>query len=269
MSTFRKKISLQPDTNKTWNEYYGDDEVVLSNLYIERTWKKIISKEFEKEYFKVLEKFLTSCVKKTKNSVKFYPYPELIFKAFNTLPFKKVKVVILGQDPYYRNETHNNIIVPQATGLAFSVPKQFKIPSSLNNIYKNLVKYNHLKETPKHGNLEKWTKQGVLLLNTALTVQHGYANSHKNVWQKFTDYIIKYISDKKENLVFVLWGSNSLKKLTLIFLFKHKIIISSHPSGLSCNKRLKHYKEFVNVDHFGLINEYLKKNKKKEINWSV
>ena len=128
--------------------------------------------------------------------------------------------------------------------------------------------YGHIEEIPKHGNLESWAKQGVLLLNTSLTVQHGYPNSHTMKWEKFTDAVIKYISDNKDKVVFVLWGSPALQKLTLIDKDKkHKIIVSSHPSGLSCHKPLRQYPAFMNYDHFGEINDYLKENKKKTIKW--
>ncbi len=156
-------------------------------------------------------------------------------------------------------------------GLSFSVPIDFEIPSSLVNIYSNLVKYNHIKEKPKSGNLENWAKQGCLLLNSSLTVLDGSDNKncHKSIWKWFTDSIIKYISNNKEHVVFVLWGSEALEKLNLIDLDKHDAVISSHPSGLSANKKLKTYSAFNDVDHFGTINNMLEKWNMKTINWNV
>ena len=205
----------------------------------------------------------------TDGKIKIYPYPNLLFNAFILTPLSNVKVVILGQDPYHCNEIHHDKIIPQAMGLSFSVPKGMKIPSSLQNIYKNLLKYKHIEIKPNHGNLSFWAYQGCLMLNTSLTVQHSYPNSHSKYWLPFTDKIIKYISNKLNNIVFVLWGNPALNKLNLIDQNKHKIIISSHPSGLSYNKKLKNYDSFENTDHFGEINKYLKEKNKKQIIWQV
>ena len=252
-------INIKNFKKKNWNKKYPNYEVDLSKLYIHSSWRKILKNEFEKEYFKKINELLSYCLKKTNGEVKIFPYPDNVFSSFNNTPFDKIKVVILGQDPYHNYFNENNKIVPQADGLAFSIPIGMKIPSSLNNIFKNLLKFKHIKKKPKHGNLSLLAMQGVLLLNTSLTVQCNHPNSHSKKWETFTDNIIKYISSKKENIIFVLWGSNALKKKILINENKHKIIISSHPSGLSCNKKLKNYGEFINTDHFKFINSNLNK----------
>ena len=163
----------------------------------------------------------------------------------------------------------DNKKIPEAMGLSFSVPKKVPIPSSLQNIYKNGVKYNRFYKYPNHGNLEFWAYQGVFMLNTALTVQEGCKLSHAKSWEKFSDLVIKYISEKCQNVVFVLWGSYALSKKELIDNLKHKFVISSHPSGLSCNKKLGQYSEFNNLDQFGSVNKYLKIFGKKEIIWQI
>ncbi len=180
------------------------------------------------------------------------PFPDNIFIAFNLLNVEDIKVVILGQDPYINLQ--NNI--PQATGLAFSVPDNFKIPPSLNNIFKNLLKFKHISTMPKHGNLMNWMKQGVFLLNSSLTVGNRKSNSHKKIWKNFTDNVIKYINDKNKKCVFVLWGAEALSKKKII---TNRVIISSHPSGLSAYQKLDKYPSFNEQDHFGLINTYLEK----------
>ena len=192
----------------------------------------------------------------------YLPEYHRIFYAFDKIKNNNniyPKVVIIGQDCYHgflRN------MKPQACGLAFSVEGNGKeIPSSLLNIFKNMIKFNHINSIPD-GNLDYLAEQGVLLLNTSLTVQKHKPNSHSNIWKGFTDDIISYISDNSTSTIFVLWGNHSLMKQKLIDNKKHKLIISSHPSGLSCNKRLKDYPSFVENDHFGKINSYLKESDK-------
>ena len=198
-----------------------------------------------------------------------YPYPDLVFSAFNSTPLKQIKVVILGQDPYHQHENHNDDIIPQAMGMSFSVPVGIKIPSSLKNIYKNLIQYKHILDTPKHGNLESWTYQGVLMINTALTVQHGCPNSQAKYWTWLTDKLIEYISDNTENTVFILWGSPAYNKRALVNNKKHLVIASSHPSGLSYSKKMKDKPAFKDQDHFKLTNNYLIKHSKEPIVWDL
>jgi uracil-DNA glycosylase len=262
-------LSTNNYEHKPWNETFPDHNVSLKNLVTDRTWKYVIGKEMEKSYFDKLEKFLTHALKSTDAKVKMYPYPDLVFNAFNLVPLHTIKVVIIGQDPYHQNEVHNEQIIPQAMGLSFSVPTGIAVPSSLKNIYQNLVDFGHIKKAPSHGNLTKWANQGCMMLNTSLTVQHGYPNSHAKFWQEFTDTIIKYISERTDNVIFVLWGSPALKKLEMIDTKKHGVTISSHPSGLSNTKPLQSYPAFSKCDHFGEINKFLEKHNKTKIEWAL
>ena len=263
----------------TWGEEYPDHRnygvdkpIDLSSLPYNESWKPLFEKEFKKDSMKSISGNIGYCLNETKGGIKIFPYPKLVFNAFNLTPLKKVKVVIIGQDPYHGSNTvkigDEEKLVPQAMGLSFSVPEGIAIPSSLDSIYKNLKKYGHIEERPTHGNLEKWAKQGCLMLNATLTVQAKCPNSHQKYWTPFTDEVIKYISKKRKNVIFVLWGKFALDKMSLIDTEKHHVIISSHPSGYSCNNKLRQYSAFVDQDHFGLINEYLKERKKKQIKWT-
>jgi len=221
------------------------------NIKIEKSWARELAPEFEKEYFKKL----TSFVREEYLHKKVYPRPENIFNAFNLCSFDNTKVVILGQDPYHGPG--------QAHGLCFSVQKGVQSPPSLKNIFKEVEDDLGLKLSGS-GDLSSWAKQGVLLLNATLSVQAGLAGSHQHKgWEEFTDSIIKTISDKKENIVFLLWGSFAQGKAPLIDEKKHLILKSPHPSPLSS------YRGFFGSKHFSKTNDYLKKNKLKEINWLV
>jgi len=250
---------------KSWTNKYSDNIVKLDSLYIHYSWKKILMDEFKKDYFSKVTNILEKCMK---TNVEVFPYPDLMFNAFNLTPLQKVKVVILGQDPYFRPEHEGDKLVPQAMGLSFSIPLEVAVPSSLKNIYANMIKYEHMNKLPTHGNLTHWANQGVFMINAALTVQNGHANSHANQWKQFTNSIVKYLSNNLDNLVFVLWGGPALNKLELIDESKHKVIISSHPSGLSCHNTLKLYPSFKENDHFGKINTYLLEHNKKPILWN-
>ncbi len=250
---------------KSWNNKYKNKKINLRKLYVNDSWKHFFNREDIIETLKNIEKFLEFCLKKTDGKIKIFPYPDLLFSSFNYTPLNELKVIILGQDPYHNYEIHNNKIIPQAMGLSFSVPRGIKIPSSLKNIFKNMKKYNQTMFTPDHGDLSFLSYQGCLFLNTSLTVQCGFPNSHSKKWLYFTDKLIEYISNTKNNLVFVLWGSSSLNKLNLIDINKHKVIISSHPSGLSCNKNLKKYNSFNSTNHFKLINN----NLDEKIIWQI
>lgn len=222
------------------------------NPKIEESWKEVLFNEFQKDYFKNLKQFL---LKEKSENKTIYPPNNLIFNAFNKTPFNNVKVVILGQDPYHG--------AGQAHGLCFSVPEGIKIPPSLRNIYKELSTDVDFK-IPISGNLIKWAKQGVLLINATLTVRDSEAGSHqKKGWETFTDSVIKIISEKKENVVFVLWGNYAQSKEKLIDNNKHLIIKSVHPSPLSATRG------FFGSKPFSKTNEYLKKNNINEIDWSL
>jgi uracil-DNA glycosylase len=221
------------------------------NVKIEKSWAHELTSEFEKEYFKNLASF----IHKEYLNKKIYPKPENIFRAFDLCPFNKTKIVIIGQDPYHGpNQSH---------GLCFSVQKGIQNPPSLKNIFKEIE--NDLKiKMSTSGDLSSWAKQGVLLLNATLTVIANQAGSHQQKgWEKFTDSVIKTISNKKENIVFILWGSFAQSKEILINTKKHLILKAPHPSPLSS------YRGFFGCKHFSKTNQYLRKNNLKEINWMI
>ncbi len=254
-----------------WKEKFlnnTDYNVNFNNLKYHSSWKPFFQLTEVKEQINILNKLFSNLLKKTDGSINIFPYPDNVFNAFLLTPLNKIKTVIIGQDPYFNSYYINNTQIPEAMGLSFSVPNNIPIPSSLQNIYKNAYKFKHFFKIPTHGNLEFWAFQGVFMLNTALTVQEGCKLSHYKAWEKFTDLVIKYISEKCTNIVFVLWGSFALSKKDII-LNNHKFIISSHPSGLSCNLKLKNYPSFNEFDHFGVINKYLKRLGKKEIIWQI
>ena len=216
------------------------------DVSLDASWEEHLRSEIRKPYFTELVKELNSEYKEA-----CYPSEELIFNAFNLCPFNKVKVVILGQDPYYKKE--------QAMGLSFSVPKGIKLPLSLRNIYKEI--HSDLgKPIPTSGDLTRWAKQGVLLLNATLTVRAHEANSHQALgWQNFTDAVIKALSEHHEHIVFMLWGNNAKKKKNLIDINRHCIIESYHPAARQRYKFKKH--------QFTCCNAYLKQQGLGEINW--
>lgn len=216
---------------------------------IPQDWHKKLEGEFEKDYFKALAASVTA----EYLAETVYPPEQIIFNAFAHCPFDKVRVVILGQDPYHSPG--------QATGLAFSVPDGVTIPPSLQNIYKE-IKTDTESEIPESGNLERWAKQGVLLLNSTLTVRAGEAGAHQGLgWETFTDTVIQEISDEKEHIVFLLWGSYARSKTTLINTAKHLILEAPHPSPLSVHRG------FFGCKHFSKTNNYLKKHNLPIIVW--
>lgn len=220
------------------------------NVKIETTWKKNLKEEFEKRYFKDLTNF----VKNEYAQHQCFPENKDLFRAFNITAFNDVKVVILGQDPYHNYN--------QADGLSFSVPKTTTIPPSLKNIFKE-IETDLDKETYSHGNLTHWAEQGVLLLNAVLSVRAHQPGSHKNKgWETFTDAVIRNLSDKREAVVFMLWGGFAKKKAKLIDKDKHLVLCSGHPSPLSANRGY-----WFGNQHFSKANAYLKKNEKSIIIW--
>ena len=212
------------------------------------TWTEILAPIKNTEYFTTLwEK-----VKEEYQTTTCFPPKDQIFRAIELTPFEEVKVVIIGQDPYHNDN--------QANGLCFSVSDKVTAPPSLKNIFKELEDDLGIKKTSNE--LEIWAKQGVLLLNATLTVRAHEANSHKGLgWEQFTDFIIKEISDKKENVVFVLWGAFAQKKAGLIDASKHFIIQSAHPSPFSVHKG------FFGSRPFSKINQFLEEKGKEPINW--
>ncbi len=218
---------------------------------IENSWNEILKEEFNKEYFQKIKNKLVE----DKNSGKvIFPSGQLIFNAFNSTPFNKVKVVILGQDPY-----HN---AGEAMGLSFSVPKNVKIPPSLKNIYKEIETDLDL-PIPIHGDLTPWAQQGVLLLNASLTVISNSPNSHSKIgWYLFTDAVIQKLSTLRVNLVFMLWGNFAKQKRELIDSSKHLILEAAHPSPLAGGA-------FFGCKHFSQCNFYLTQFEKKVIDWRI
>lgn len=218
---------------------------------IEPSWKEELNSEFGKSYFSELRSFLT----KEKEEHIVYPPGSQIFAAFNSTPFSKVKVVLIGQDPYHGPG--------QANGLSFSVKKGITIPPSLKNIYKELNADLGI-TIANHGDLSNWANQGVLLLNTVLTVRHKTPNSHKKQgWELFTDAAITALSKRKENLVFLLWGRFAQGKKTLVDESKHLIIESAHPSPFSANNG------FFGSKPFSKTNAYLKTKNIEPVEWAV
>ncbi len=214
-------------------------------------WKNKLSGEFEKEYMIAIKSFLLDCYKSGKE---IYPKSSEIFNAFNHCDFNEVKVVIIGQDPYHGKG--------QANGLCFSVNNNIPKPPSLVNIFKELENDLSKKFDSENGNLERWARQGVFLLNTTLTVEKNKPMSHSNIgWDKFTDKVIETLSKDSENLVFILWGNHAQKKIEKINISNHMIIKSVHPSPLSAHRG------FFGSKPFTKTNNYLKSKNISEIIW--
>lgn len=228
------------------------NKINVQDIKLQESWKVFLQEEFEKPYMLELKKFLTAEEAKKKT---IFPASSLIFNTLNTTGFDDVKVVILGQDPYHGPG--------QAHGLSFSVPKGVKTPPSLVNIFKEI--HSDLKlPIPENGELTSWASQGVLLLNATLTVESNKAGSHQNQgWELFTDKIIHLLNDKKENLVFMLWGSFAQKKGQFIDRKKHLVLEAPHPSPLSA------YRGFLGCKHFSKTNAYLKSKGIDPIDWSI
>lgn len=222
------------------------------DVKIESSWKEALSSEFSSEYFGKIKDHLVS-EKEAGNTI--YPPGNLIFNAFDNTPFDKVKLVILGQDPYHGRG--------QAHGLCFSVPDGISAPPSLLNIYKEISADMGI-PTPSHGNLQKWTTQGVLLLNAILTVRAGNAASHHDIgWEAFTNAAISKLSESRSGLVFLLWGKYAQEKEALIDTIKHLVLKAAHPSPYAASSG------FFGCKHFSKANDYLVSQSKDPIDWSV
>lgn len=225
-------------------------KAMASHIKIEESWKDILSEEFKKPYFKELKSFLVT----ERQKYQVYPAGGKIFSAFDHTPFHKVKVVILGQDPYHGPG--------QAHGLCFSVPEGVALPPSLLNIYKE-IRSEFGTELPGSGNLEPWAEQGVFLLNATLTVRARQAGSHQRKgWEIFTDAVISHLSKYRSNLVFMLWGNYARAKKELIDIKKHHVLEAPHPSPLSANRG------FFGCNHFKKANEILSAQGQRPIDWS-
>ena len=218
---------------------------------IEAGWKSVLLDQFQSPYFRTLKEFLVE----EKKKYTLYPPGRLIFNAFQRTPFDRVKVVILGQDPYHGKG--------QAHGLCFSVPQGIPKPPSLVNIFKELQADLSI-AIPEHGTLDKWADQGVLLINATLTVRDSQAGSHqKHGWETFTNRVIEVVSQEKSGVVFLLWGRFAQAKESLIDSNKHLILKSAHPSPLSA------YNGFFGCKHFSLTNDYLEKQGLPGIDWTL
>lgn len=220
-------------------------------MFFNNSWDTVLEGEFEKPYFKQLMQKVDA----EYETKKVYPPREKVFSCLKLCDYNDVKVVLLGQDPYHG--------YGQAHGLCFSVLPGVALPPSLKNIFKEMN--DDVKTvTPNHGCLISWAKQGVLMLNTVLTVREGEPNSHSKFgWQTFTDEIIKKVNEKDDPVVFILWGGNAKSKIRLITNPKHLILQSAHPSPLSV------YNGFWGCKHFSKTNDFLQKNGKKPINWQI
>lgn len=235
----------QPPTKKGW----------LRGLLTDEHWCTALDKEMNKAYFRKLETYIDTRTNKGKT---IYPPRSDIFTALNLCPLPDIKVVILGQDPYHGPD--------QAHGLAFSVQHDIKVPPSLRNIYKE-AKSDVGLEVPTHGNLSLWAEQGVLMLNTVLTVEKAQPNSHKKQgWESFTDEVVRVLNKSEEPLVFLLWGKPAHTKGVNVNKSKHLVISSSHPSPLGATKTAS---PFIGSRCFSRVNEFLKKNGKEPIDWQV
>ncbi len=221
------------------------------DVRIEQSWKDALAPEFGKPYFEQLVRFLHQ--EKAAGKV-IYPPGSLIFRAFDLTPVDQVKVVILGQDPY-----HNP---GEAMGLSFSVPDGVRMPPSLRNIYREIETDLGIRMSGRP-NLESWARQGVLLLNSSLTVEAGLANSHKDIgWHAFTDAVIRYLSDQREGIVFLLWGNFAKAKASLIDTTRHHVLTAAHPSPLAGGA-------FFGCRHFSKTNQILLSEGKTPINWQI
>ncbi len=220
------------------------------DVRIEQSWKEVLAEEFDKEYFARLTQFVKE---EYRSGTPIYPPAKLIFNAFDHCPFDKVKVVILGQDPYHGEG--------QAHGLCFSVNKGIVFPPSLLNIFKE-IESDLGTPIPQDGDLTRWSDQGVLLLNATLTVRASQAGSHqKRGWEEFTDAAIRELASRRSGIVFILWGSYAQKKGAFIDRNKHLVLTSPHPSPLSA------YQGFFGNHHFSTANRYLREQGKSEIIW--
>lgn len=231
------------------------ENVNVELIGLPKSWETIFKEEFEKKYFQ--DKMKDYQYNITKNNQLVLPAKSNIFKAFELCPLNRLKVVIIGQDCYHSQ-------INQAMGLAFSVPPGIPFPPSLNNIFKELIAEKVMDKMPTYGDLTAWAQQGVLLLNSALTVAHKSPGSHIIYWEQFTDNIIQRISQEKTGIVFMLWGGYAKGKKKYINTEKHLVLEATHPSPLGANQG-----GWFGCNHFIKCNEYLEKNKELPINWKI
>jgi uracil-DNA glycosylase len=263
-----------------WDKFYPDMKVDLTQLVFNTKWYEFFDLVYQKKYFGKIEQILSKVIEK-KHTI--LPYPELVFNALNILSPAKIKVVIIGQDPYFNTNLIGIKSIPQAMGCSFSVPRGYPKPPSLTNIYKNLFDHHHITSIPTTGNLSYWLLQGCLMINAAFTTIQGKANAHKDTWKEFTQDLIKYINSACDNVVFMAWGKDAHTLCLNIDPTKHHIITSSHPSPYSYsseyngwaygldvkNRKQVKYPPFKDTDHFGEANSYLQSIGKSGIIWDL
>ncbi len=247
--------------NKEWNEFFSKNNSFV-DMITDSNMINLVNKYYLDKILIKIQKCIYDEFKNFGNDFGYFPRPELVFNAFNLCPLNKVKVVIIGQDPYHNfKETISGEKIPEAMGLCFSVPNNIKKkPPSLMNIIKEVN--SDLNKNYKFTDLTKWAKQGVLLLNTSLTVRQNKPGSHLKIWEIFTNSLIKGISDEYKDIVFLLWGNYAKSKICFINLEKHTCLTAVHPSPLSANRG-----GWFDNKHFSKTNELLIKFKKEPIDW--
>lgn len=267
---------------KDWLECFPDKRVNIRTVLFNNQWNGFFDTISTKPYVNGINRILSEFVATNKVIV---PCAELLFNAFNILSPRRIRLVLLGQDPYIGDEQINNKQIFQAMGCSFSVPYGFPKPPSLKNIYDNLLHFGHVQSIPESGCLATWIMQGCLLINSSFTTFLGRSNAHKQVWQEFTKDLISYLSQTLEHVVFLAWGKDAHMMMLNVDPTKHCIITSSHPSPYAftntyqgfeygLNKKLLDrkkvtYPSFQSTNHFGKVNEYLKLHQQKEIVWDV
>lgn len=271
---------------KTWRECFPNGQVELRKLLFNAGWYEFLYERLSLPYFKKLEESIGNCLENTNAMI--VPPAELVLNAFNLTSPSRIRVVILGQDPYPGGRAidveDERIWVPNAMGSCFSVPIDMPISDSEVNIFKNMISFGHLQEMPEGGCLSFWALQGCFLFNAALTTINGKCGAHRSIWQEFTSDVIHYLATNFEKLVFVLWGVDANNLCKDVDPNRHCIISSSHPSPQSCHNTFRGYKygdksvrrnkdqtypSFMSVDHFGKINQHLVSIGQQPIYWNL
>jgi len=275
---------LIPNANnyhyKTWRDAFPDKVVSLRSLMFNPGWNDFFDGIKYKPYYNQMEKILSSYL--DRDDV-ILPHAELVFNAFNVLSPKDIRVIIIGQDPYPGANRIKDKLIPQAIGFSFSTLKNYPKPESLNNIYQNLLQFNHIDKIPDTGCLSGWVAQGCFMINAALTTFYSKKNVHRDLWKSFTNDLISYLNLRCENLVFLVWGKDAHYICKYVDPRRHQLITSSHPSPLAFHKgfngfsygvlknesdrKEQAYPAFRYTDHFGRANTYLKSVGKRAILW--
>lgn len=273
-----------PDANnyhfKSWKDCFPDGKVHLRSLVYNNNWDNFFDSIQKYSWYSEMEHKLSMCLSNQEETI--LPHAELVFNSLNVLSPHKIKVIIIGQDPYPNVKNINNTLVPDATGNSFSAPLNSPKPRSLGNIYHNLLRFGHIDKIPNSGCLSYWILQGCFMINATLTTYQGKYNVHRDIWKLFADHLINYINDQCHKIVFMVWGKDAHNLCKYVNPNSHYIITSSHPSPRSFDKtlngfeygKLKNesdrkkitYPAFIDTDHFGMANNYFESNK---ILWNV